>query len=156
VSISAWLPAPADLPAANRLRRLAASAMDEGVLLALAGLLGVFMSAGLIAGLACAAAILQDAPFGGGTSLGRRATGLVLVDTQGQECTVGRGAARNALRLALWGAGCGLPFLLDLGLLLVHPRGQTLADLILGTQVVERAHAVPRALEGRPWRLLGG
>lgn len=151
-----WPPAPADLPAADRLRRLCAAVMDEGILFGLAGGLGIFISAGLIGALGCLAVVLQDAPFGGGTSLGRRITGVVLVDTRGEECSVGLGAARNALRLGLWTLGCGLPFLLDLGLVLVHPRGQTLADLILGTQVVDRERAVPRAIEGRPWKLLPG
>jgi uncharacterized RDD family membrane protein YckC len=102
--------------------------------------------------------MLQDAPFGGGTSLGRRTTGQVLVDAQGRECTVGRGIARNAIRVALWVGGCGLPILADLGLVLIHPRGRTLADLILGTQVVDRSWAVPRAdqIEGPTPRLLGG
>ena len=144
-------PEAPDLPAADRLKRMSAAVLDEGVWIGLAGALGLLFSGGMIMVAGAVVAILQDSPFGGGTSVGRRITDQVLVDHQGMECTVGRGVARNALRVALWAAGCGLPLLLDIGLALVHPKGLTLADLILGTQVVDRAHATlrPDQLEAR-------
>lgn len=154
-----WHPEPElDLPAARRLERLCAATMDEGIWVGLAATLGFLFSGGLITALGFAAAIIQDAPFGGGTSLGRRIIDQVLVDHRGMECSVGRGAARNALRLALWAGGCGIPLLLDIGLVIIHPKGRTTADLILGTQVVDRQHAVPRPdqLEARERKLLEG
>ncbi len=154
-----WRPEPAiDLPAAPRIERLCAAAMDEGLWVGASVGLGFLFSGGLITALGFAANIIQDAPFGGGTSIGRRITDQVLVDHRGMECSVGRGAARNALRLALWAGGCGIPLLLDLGLLFVHPKGRTSADLILGTQVVKRKHASPRPdqLEAQERKLLEG
>jgi uncharacterized RDD family membrane protein YckC len=154
-----WVPEPqVDLPAADRLKRMTAALMDEGLWVGAAGALGLLFSGGTITALGLLVAVVQDAPFGGGTSVGRRVTDQVLVDHQGMECTVARGAARNALRLAIWALGCGLPLLLDLGLALVHPKGRTSADLILGTQVVDREHATPRPdqLEARERRLLEG
>ncbi len=135
---------PVDLPAANRLARMSAAVLDEGVWIGVAGALGALFSGGFLAALGVGAVILQDAPFGGGTSVGRRITDQVLVDHRGMECTVGRGAARNALRVGLWALGCGIPLLLDIGLALVHPKGLTLADIVMGTQVVDRTHARPR------------
>lgn len=151
------LSAPIDLPAADRLRRFAAAVMDEGVLFGVAGALG-WVFGGTVFAIGGLLSTLQDTPYGGGTSVGRRITGQVLVDARGQECSHGRGIARNAIRAALWVGGCGVPLLADIGLVLIHPKGRTLADLILGTQVVDRAWAIPRAdqLEGRAPRLLGG
>ena len=147
-----------DLPPARRMERLMASLLDEGIWVGLAATLGIVSSGGLITALGFAAAVVQDAPFGGGTSLGRRITDQVLVDQRGMECTVGRGALRNGLRLALWAGGCGIPLLLDIGLVLIHPKGLTTADIILGTQVVERQHAVlrPDQIEAQERRLLEG
>ena len=140
-----WHPEVVDLPAADRTRRLSAAVMDEGVWLGAAGVLGLLFTGGIITAIGCAVSVFQDAVFGGGTSIGRRALDQCLVDEQGRECTVARGAARNALRLLIWALGCGIPLLVDLGMLLVHPRGLTLADLVLKTQVVDRTHARPRA-----------
>jgi uncharacterized RDD family membrane protein YckC len=154
-----WRPEPeVDLPPANRVNRIVAAAMDEGVWVGLASVLGFLFSGGVITALGLLVNVVQDVPFGGGTSLGRRVTGQVLVDHRGVECTPARGAARNALRMGLWVGGCFIPFLLDLGLLLVHPKGQTCADLILGTQVVDRSHASlrPDQLEARQRKLLEG
>jgi uncharacterized RDD family membrane protein YckC len=154
-----WHPEPeVDLPPARRVERLMASVLDEGIWVGLAATLGFVFSGGLITALGFAAAIVQDAPFGGGTSIGRRITDQVLVDHRGTECSVGRGIARNALRLVLWAGGCGLPLLLDIGLVLVHPKGRTSADLILGTQVVDRPHAIPRPdqIEAQERKLLEG
>ncbi len=154
-----WQPEPeVDLPAAGRLERICAAALDEGIWVGAAGALGVFFSAGLIAAAGLAVNVIQDAPFGGGTSIGRRITNQVLVDHKGMECTVARGAARNALRLVLWAGGCGIPLLLDIGLLFVHPKGRTTVDLILGTQVVDREHAIlrPDQIEARERKLLEG
>jgi uncharacterized RDD family membrane protein YckC len=154
-----WQPEPeVDLPAARRLERLMASVMDEGIWVGLAAALGFVFSGGLITALGFTISVIQDAPFGGGTSIGRRITDQVLVDHRGMECSVGRGVARNALRLALWAGGCGLPLLLDIGLVLVHPKGRTSADLILGTQVVDRPHAIlrPDQIEAQERKLLEG
>jgi uncharacterized RDD family membrane protein YckC len=154
-----WRPEPqVDLPPADRMGRLIAAALDEGVWVGLASVLGFLFSGGLITAVGLGFNVVQDVPFGGGTSLGRRVTGQVLVDHRGMECTPARGAARNALRMILWVGGCFLPFLLDLGLLLIHPKGLTCADLILGTQVVDRPHATlrPDQLEARQRKLLEG
>ena len=153
-----WHPEVVDLPAADRTRRLSAAVMDEGVWLGAAGVLGLLFTGGIITAIGCAVSVFQDAVFGGGTSIGRRALDQCLVDEQGRECTVARGAARNALRLLIWALGCGIPLLLDLGLLFVHPKGRTSADLILGTQVVKRKHASPRPdqLEAQERKLLEG
>ena len=143
-------PEPLDLPPARRVARVSAAVLDEGVWIGLAGVLGVFLGGGPIVAAGAVVAVLQDAPFGGGTSVGRRITDQVLVDHRGMECTVGRGAARNALRTFLWALGCGIPLLLDIGLAMVHPKGLTLADIVMGTQVIDRTHARPRPdqLEG--------
>ncbi len=134
-------PETLDLPAADRLKRLSAAVLDEGVWIGLAGALGLLFTGGLLTAIGVAVAILQDAPFGGGTSVGRRITDQVLVDHRGMECTVARGAARNALRVFLWVLGCGVPLLADIGLAVAHPKGLTIADIVLGTQVVDRVHS---------------
>ncbi len=154
-----WQPEPElDLPAARRMERFCAAALDEGIWVGLAAALGLLFSGGLITALGLVAAVVQDAPFGGGTSVGRRIIDQVLVDHRGMECSPGRGAARNALRLALWAGGCGIPLFLDIGLLFIHPKGRTTADLILGTQVVDRQHALlrPDQIEARERKLLEG
>ncbi len=154
-----WQPEPElDLPLAPPVERLCAAVLDEGIWVGLSVVLGFLFSGGLITALGFAAAVVQDAPFGGGTSLGRRITDQVLVDHRGMECSVGRGAARNGLRLALWAGGCGIPLLLDIGLVFIHPKGRTTADLILGTQVVKREHAElrPDQIEAQERKLLEG
>jgi uncharacterized RDD family membrane protein YckC len=130
---------PIELPKANLLKRWGASFLDEGVWLVLAQCLGWFISGPIIPFLGMAIASVQDAPFGGGTSVGRKIVDQALVDAEGFECTIGKGFARNGLRVLMW--IFILPIFIDIGLVLFHPQGKTMADLILGTQVVDRPYA---------------
>jgi uncharacterized RDD family membrane protein YckC len=70
--------------------------------------------------------------FGGGTSLGKRVLGLVVIDLRsGQRCDGSRVLTRNVLDL--------IPIidLIDFVLTCLDPRGQKIMDKVLGTQVTE-------------------
>jgi len=140
---------PLELPKANLLKRWGASFLDEGVWLGLATCLGGFISGPIIPFIGMIVATVQDAPFGGGTSVGRKIVDQALVDADGFECTIGKGAARNGLRVLMW--IFILPIFIDIGLILFHPQGKTMVDLILGTQVVDRPFA-----RLRPDQITGG
>ncbi len=88
--------------------------------------------------------ICQDAFFGGGTSAGRKLAGQVLVDAQGCEVSYLRGMARNAITCGLWTVSCLTLLIVDIALVLFHPKGQTIADAIMRTQVVDLAYAKRR------------
>lgn len=134
-----------DLPKANLLKRWGASMLDEVAIKIIVGLLGGVASAGLLWLVSIAAFICQDLPFGGGQSVGRKATDQVLVNRHGVECSHGESAGRNALRLLLWYCSLGLLVLVDVALVLFHPKGLTTADMIMKTQVVDKSYALPRA-----------
>lgn len=70
--------------------------------------------------------------FGGGTSLGKRALGLVIVDLRSEEhCNGSRVLPRNVLDL--------IPIidLIDFVLTCIDDRGKKIMDKVLGTQVTE-------------------
>ncbi len=119
--------------------------LDEVAIKMLVGLLGGVLSAGLLWLVSVAAFICQDLPFGGGQSIGRRATDQVLVNRHGVECSHSESAQRNALRLLFWYGSIGLLALVDVALVLFHPKGLTTADMVLKTQVVDKEHVRPRA-----------
>ena len=140
-----------DLPKANILKRWGASLLDEVLIKVLFGVLGGAISAGLLWLISLVIFTCQDMPFGGGTSLGRKITDQVLVNRNGTECTPLESAKRNGLRVVLWYCSLTIMLWVDIGLALFHPKGQTSADLILKTQVVDRPYALLR-----PDQLPGG
>jgi uncharacterized RDD family membrane protein YckC len=134
-----------DLPKATLLKRWGASFCDEGILHGVTALLGGVLSGGVLLVLGIVASICQDMPFGGGTSVGRKIVDQVLVNRDGTECTYADGARRNALRALFWYGSCGIVLLVDIGLVLFHPKGLTSVDLVLKTQVVDRPYALLRS-----------
>jgi uncharacterized RDD family membrane protein YckC len=138
-------PQAMDLPKANLLKRWGASLLDEGAIKLIVGLLGGVFSAGLLWLISIAAFICQDMPFGHGQSVGRKITDQVLVNREGVPCSHVESAQRNALRVLLWYLSFGMLALVDVALVLFHPKGLTTADMIVGTQVVDKAYALPRA-----------
>jgi uncharacterized RDD family membrane protein YckC len=143
-----------DLPKANLLKRWGASLLDEGCIKIVFGLIGGMLSVGTLWVISLIVFVCQDMPFGGGTSVGRKIVEQVLVNRDGVECTPLESAQRNGLRLVFWYCTVGILLLVDIGLVLFHPKGLTTVDMVLKTQVVDRPYAMLRGDQlpggGRP------
>lgn len=131
---------------ARRMHRLGAFAIDALLMLSLMIVIGIaFPPALAILGfLAFAYFTARDLFRGPGRSLGRAMSKQRLMTVDGQEATVPRILARNAVRNLLWLTV--IPFFIDLAMVLFG-EGRLIADHIFDTQVLEDPEALARANE---------
>ena len=125
-------------PKADVGRRLMAAGIDEGLVTLVLGIVSV-------GALGTVYFIAQDCV--GGQSLGRRAVGQFLVDYEtGRIVEPVKAAIRNLVAFLFALTTIGL--LVDLLLMILRPDGRRVADLLIGTQVVEADQVVTQMPDG--------